>query len=139
MVIRQPMTHRVPRDVVDDAVTTCVLSRDNRRPVGRADWSGMKSALEQGAFVREAIDVRRFHVRMPACPELVIAQVVDQDHQEIGFHLARAPVVSTGNDQRPFPTDRTPTLAPLAAPQGGAVSRSGRPFPTDRTPTLAPL
>jgi len=43
--------------------------------------------------------------------------------------------------QRPRGTDdTTPTLAPLAAPKGGAVSPLGRPCGTDdTTPTLAPL
>ena len=91
MVIRQPVTHRVARDVVDDAVTTCILTRDDRCPVGRADWSRVESALEQGALVRDAVDVRRFHVRMSARPELVVTQIVDQNHHEIGFHLARVP------------------------------------------------
>ena len=34
VIIRQPVTHRAARDVVYDAVAACVLTRDDRRPVG---------------------------------------------------------------------------------------------------------
>jgi hypothetical protein len=37
----------------------------------------------------DAVGVRRLHVRVAADAELVVAQIVDQDHEEVG--LARSP------------------------------------------------
>jgi len=48
----------------------------------------VKGALEHDALGREAVDVRRLHVRMPARAELVVAQIVDEDYEKIRFFLA---------------------------------------------------
>jgi hypothetical protein len=45
----------------------------------------MEGPLEERAFARDTVDVRRLHVRMAAGAEFVEAQVVDQDDQKIGF------------------------------------------------------
>jgi hypothetical protein len=45
----------------------------------------MERALEQRPFLRETIHVRRDHERMAAGAEFVVAQVVDQDDQEVGL------------------------------------------------------
>lgn len=83
VIVRQPVAHRVARDVVDDAVAARVLSGENRGAIGRADRRRMERALEEHALVREAIHVRGLHVRMAARAELVVAQVVYQDHEKI--------------------------------------------------------
>ena len=85
MVVGQAMAHRVARDVVDDPVPARVLAGHDRRPVGRADRRRMERALEYRALMRDAVDVRRLQVRMTAGAELVVAQVVDQDDEEIGL------------------------------------------------------
>ena len=47
---------------------------------------GVVRALEHRAFGRQAVDVRRLHVRVAAGAEFVVAQVVDQDDDEVGLH-----------------------------------------------------
>ena len=86
VVIRNAMTRRVARDVVDNAVAAGVLPGKYRRAVGRANRRGVKRTVEHHALVRDAVDVRRFHIRVAACAEFVVAQIVDEDNQEIGFH-----------------------------------------------------
>ena len=87
VVVRQAVAGRVARHVVDDAVPARILSGEDRRPVGRADRRGVKRPVEQGPFARDAVHVRGFHVRVPARAELVVAQVVDQDDEEVGLPL----------------------------------------------------
>ena len=84
VVVRQPVAHRVARHVVDDAVAAGVLAGQDRGAVRRADRRGMEGALEQRALAGEPVDVRRLHVGMAAGAELVEAQVVHQDDQEVG-------------------------------------------------------
>ena len=45
----------------------------------------MEGVGEHAALLRDAVDVRGLHVRMPGYAGLVEAQVIDQDHDEIGF------------------------------------------------------
>ncbi len=46
--------------------------------------------------LREPVDVRRPHVGVAARAELVVAQVVDQDHEEVGFLHGRRLVGAKG-------------------------------------------
>src|SRR5688572_6238859 len=85
VVVRQAVAHRVARHVVDHAVAAGVLPGHDRGAVRRADRRGVEGALEQRALARQAVDVRRLHVRMAAGAELVVAQVVHQDHQQVGL------------------------------------------------------
>jgi hypothetical protein len=89
VVIRQPVAHRVARHVVDDAVTTCVLAGHDRSAVRRADRRGVESSLEKHAFGSQPVDVRRLHVGVAARAELIVAQVIHQDDEEIGLSHAR--------------------------------------------------
>ena len=93
VVVRQAMAHRIARDVVDDAVPAGVLATDNRSAVRRTDRRRVKCALEDRAFAREPIDVRRLHVRMTTGAKLVVAQIVNQNDEKIGLH---ASVVTCG-------------------------------------------
>ena len=86
VVVGQPMAHRVARDVVDDAVAAGVLAGEDRGAIRRAQRRGVERPSAERAFVRDPIDVRRFHVRMTARAEFVEAQVVDQNHQQIRLH-----------------------------------------------------
>jgi hypothetical protein len=45
----------------------------------------VKGALEEGALVGDAVGVRGLHVRVAADAELVVAQIIDQDHEEVGL------------------------------------------------------
>src|SRR4029079_3985968 len=90
VIVRQPVAHRVARHVIDDAVAACVLPSHDRRAVRRADRRGMERALKERALARDPVDLRCLHVRMTACAEFVVAQVVDQDDDEVRtsfFHL----------------------------------------------------
>jgi DNA-binding transcriptional LysR family regulator len=84
VVVRQPVAERVARDVVDHAVPARVLAGDDRGAVRRAQRRGVERVAEPGAFVADPVDVRRLHVRMTAEADLVEAQVVDQDHDQVG-------------------------------------------------------
>jgi hypothetical protein len=44
----------------------------------------VKRPLEERAFTREAVDVRRLHIRMPARAELVETEIVDQYDEKVG-------------------------------------------------------
>src|SRR5204863_731883 len=71
------------------AVAAGILPGHNRGAVRRADRRGVESPLEDRSLVRDAIDVRRLHVGMPAAAEFVVAQVVDQDDDEVGLRHGR--------------------------------------------------
>ena len=90
MVVGQAVARRVARHVVDDAVTARVLAGEDRGAVRRADRRGVERALEERALGGDAVDVRRLHVGMAARAELVEAQVVYQDDEEIWFFHVRA-------------------------------------------------
>jgi hypothetical protein len=83
VIVGQPVTHRAARDIVDDAVPARILTGHDRRAIGRADRRGMEGPLEQRTLERQPIDVRRLHVWVAARAELVVAQVVDQDDEEV--------------------------------------------------------
>jgi hypothetical protein len=84
VVVGQPVAGRVARHVVDDAVAARVLAGDDGRAIWRAERRGVKRPEAHCAFAGEAVHVWRLHVRMPARAELVEAQVVDQDHEQVG-------------------------------------------------------
>ncbi len=84
MVVRQPVAGRVARHVVDDAVAARVLAGHDRRAVGRAERRGVKRVEAHRALAGEPVHVWRQHVGMAARAELVEAQVVDQDHEQVG-------------------------------------------------------
>ena len=90
VIVGQAMAHRIARDVIDDPVPAGVLPADDRGTIRRTDRRRMKSALEDRPFARKPIDVRRLHVRMTAGAKLVVAQIVDQDHEKIGLHASGA-------------------------------------------------
>ena len=119
VIVRQPMTHRVARDVVDDAVAARVLAGDDRRAVRRADRRGVERALEQRALGGEPVDVRRLHVRVAARAELVVAQVVDQNDQEIGLHRRVCRVTRAGG-----PRSKRPSLHRRPQPASGIFPRA---------------
>jgi hypothetical protein len=84
VIVRQAVARRVARHVVDDAVAARVLAGHDRRAVGRAERRGVERVEAPRALAGEPVHVGRQHVRMPARPELVEAQVVDQDDEQVG-------------------------------------------------------
>ena len=96
VIVRQPMAHRVARHVVDDPVAARVLAGQDRGAVRRADRRGVEGAIEEHAFGGQPVNVRRLHVGVAACAELVVAQVVDQYDEEIGPSHARKGSLSFG-------------------------------------------
>jgi hypothetical protein len=86
VIVGQAMAHRIAPHVIDDAVAARVLPRHDGGAVGRAQRRGMEGVGEARALARDAVDVRRLHVRMTGGAGLVEAQVVDQDDDEVGLH-----------------------------------------------------
>ncbi len=84
MVVGQAMAGRVARHVVDDAVPARVLAGEDGRTVRRADGRGVKGPLEERTLTGDAVGVRRLHVGMAARAELVEAEVVDENEEDIG-------------------------------------------------------
>lgn len=88
MIVGQPMAHGITRHVVDDAVAAGVLPTQNRSPIGRTDRRGVKGSRKQSALMSDPINMRRLHVGVSARAKFVIAQIINQDHQQIRFLLA---------------------------------------------------
>jgi hypothetical protein len=95
VVVRQPHAGGVACDVVDDPVPARVLAGEDRCAVRRADRRRMERPRERRALVGDPVHVRGLHVRVAAGAELVEAQVVDQDDEEVGFLHCLCPVVDS--------------------------------------------
>jgi hypothetical protein len=85
VVVVEAVAGDVAADVVDDAVARCVLPCEDRCAVGRAERRRMERVFEHRPFARDPVDVGGLHVRVTGRACLVEAQVVDQDHDEVGF------------------------------------------------------
>jgi hypothetical protein len=126
VVVVQAMARDVAPDVVDDAVARGVLASQDRGAVRRAQRRRVEGILEHRALVSEAVDVGRFHVRMTRGAGFVEAQVVDQDHDQVGFlgHGRRDPARSPGAGQTrmgsglTFPHCRGTSLRPTMSNVG---------------------
>ena len=77
------MAHPVSGDVVDDAVSRRILTRENRSPVGRAERDRVKGAREHRPFAGQPIDVGRFEEGVPRHAHLVEAHVVHDDDDDV--------------------------------------------------------
>src|SRR5688500_867563 len=80
---RQPMTSGGTVNVVSDSVRVRVLSGEKAGARRRAQWRGHESIAKRRAFFGDAVDVRRFNVRMSGNAELVPTQVVDQNEDDV--------------------------------------------------------
>ena len=80
----EPVARGIARGVVDDAVRVTVLAGQDRRPARRAERGGGERVAKGDAFAGHAIDRRRLDEGMTRKAEIVPAQVVDEDDDDIG-------------------------------------------------------
>lgn len=107
VIVRQPVAHGITRHVVDDAVAGGVLPTQDRSPIGRTDRRGVKGTRKQSALMRDPINVRRLHVGVSARSKFVMAQIINQDHQQIrflfAFHREPPEAIVNGANARQLP------------------------------------
>src|SRR6185503_3383158 len=116
-------------DVVDDAVARRVLAGEDRGAVRRAQRRGVERVGEHRALVRQAVDVRRLHVRMSRRAGFIEAQVVDQDHDQVGLHGVFSPE-TTGifSCTMSFMTPRAITIRPAEPRDAQPIAAMSRDF-----------
>ena len=89
-VVQQPrpgdqlMADSVVVAVAQDFVRAHVAAGQEARAARRTERRGHEGIRENGALARDSIDVRCLHEGMAETTERVVAQIVDQDEQEIG-------------------------------------------------------
>ena len=69
--------------VVDDAVPGRVLAREDRGTVRGAEGDGVEGVDEERTLQRQPIDVRSLEIVVARDPELVPAEVVDDDDDDV--------------------------------------------------------
>src|SRR5262249_31235808 len=69
-----------------------ILAGENRGPIGRTQRCRVKGVGKQRALMRQAVNVRGLHVWMTTGTEFVEAQVVDQDHDQVGTQRHGSPL-----------------------------------------------
>ena len=87
------MTRGIAPDVIDDSMAAGILAGEDRGPIGRAQRRGMEGVGKQRAFMCQAVNMRGLHVRMAAGAEFVEAQVIDQDHDQVGTQCHDASII----------------------------------------------
>ncbi len=80
---RQAMARRVARGVVGDAVGVGVLAGEDARPARAAERRGGEGVEEAHALTCEAVDVRRLGEGVPGDADLVPAEVIDEDEDDV--------------------------------------------------------
>ena len=75
--------------VVDDFVPVHVLAGEDPRPAGRAERGGDEGVFEMDAAAGKGVDVRSFDKGMPAEAEDVVAEIVDEDEDDVAGFVER--------------------------------------------------